>query len=173
MEGVTAGDIMVPLDNYPHIPYWFTLRQAIAEMESSPITKDGQTTMARMILVFDEKYRLLGLVRRRDILRGLEPAYMLDSPHAKREYFKLDVDENLGEMLSDQGYEKIRQNAETAISEVMQPILGSVNAEDSLLKLIKEMVMHDYHMLPVLKDGSVAGVVRTVDVLREVAKVIL
>jgi hypothetical protein len=33
--------------------------------------------------------------------------------------------------------------------------------------------MHDYHMLPVLKDGSVAGVVRTVDVLREVAKVIL
>ena len=26
----TAKDLMIPLEDYPHIPYWFTIRQAMA-----------------------------------------------------------------------------------------------------------------------------------------------
>ena len=24
-----VGDVMIPLDEYPHLPHWFTLRQAL------------------------------------------------------------------------------------------------------------------------------------------------
>jgi signal-transduction protein with cAMP-binding, CBS, and nucleotidyltransferase domain len=41
------------------------------------------------------------------------------------------------------------------------------------MKLIYMMVANDLHLLPVLRDGSVAGVVRTVDVFHEVAKLVL
>ena len=26
----TAKELMIPLEDYPHIPYWFNLRQAMA-----------------------------------------------------------------------------------------------------------------------------------------------
>ena len=34
MESKTAGDFMIPLDKYPHIPYWFTMREAIAIIQA-------------------------------------------------------------------------------------------------------------------------------------------
>ena len=72
---------MIPLEHYPHIPYWFTLRQAMAEMESSQLEFEGRKSLPRGLLVFDERYQLLGMVRRRDILWGLEPDFL--APLAK------------------------------------------------------------------------------------------
>jgi hypothetical protein len=37
MPSKHAKDIMIPLNKYPHIPYTFTLREAVAEMELSVI----------------------------------------------------------------------------------------------------------------------------------------
>ena len=71
-----AGDVMIPLEKYPHIPHWFTIRQAVAEMKKSVLEIGGQKSLPRSLLVFDEKYHLLGTVRRRDILRGLEPKFL-------------------------------------------------------------------------------------------------
>jgi len=65
-----AGDFMIPLDEYPHIPYWFSLRQTIAELENAELDIEGKKSLPRWVLVFDEKYQLMGTVRRRDILRG-------------------------------------------------------------------------------------------------------
>ena len=76
MEIRRAGDIMIPLDKYPHIPYWFTMRQALAEMEHTEFDIGGRKSLPRVVLVFDEEYNLLGIVRRRDILRGIEPDYL-------------------------------------------------------------------------------------------------
>jgi hypothetical protein len=66
-------EIMVPMETYPHIPYWFTLRQAMAEMEPSVFDSNANRSLSRMsLLVFNEKYELLGMVRRRDFMRGLD-----------------------------------------------------------------------------------------------------
>ena len=73
MENKHVADIMIPLDNYPHIPYWFTLRQAIVEMQNFQLEVEGKKSLPRVLLVFDEAYQLLGTARRRDIMRGLEP----------------------------------------------------------------------------------------------------
>ena len=69
-----AKDIMIPLNKYPHIPHTLTLREAVAEMELSVVEVGGLKSLPRALLVFDDDQQLLGVVRRRDILRGLDPS---------------------------------------------------------------------------------------------------
>jgi len=55
MEMSTVEELMVPLSHYPHIPYWFTLRQAIAEMDRAEIVVNDRHSFARLLLVFDDR----------------------------------------------------------------------------------------------------------------------
>ena len=84
MEMKRAGDIMIPLDEYPHLPYWFTLRQATVELEKSEVEIHGRKSLPRAVLIFDEKYQLMGMARRRDIMRGLEPEFLMSRPIESR-----------------------------------------------------------------------------------------
>lgn len=172
MKLKTAGEIMIPLDQYPHLPYWFTLRQAIAEMEQSEFDVDGRKSLPRVILVFDEQYSLLGFVRRRDILRGLEPTFLSETPMTNRGDHFLD-DPNLVDLSLDRLVDGIRERAERPVRDVMLPIQATADFDDHIMKLTYLMVANNIHLLPVLRDGSVAGVVRTVDVFHEVAQLLL
>ena len=89
-------DIMVPLEEYPCIPKTLTLCGAIREM-SVQIQKKGQVTLPRVALVFDESFtELLGMLRRRDIMRGLEPTFMLSgSFDYRRKLFDVETDPNI------------------------------------------------------------------------------
>ena len=174
MEMKRAGDIMIPLDKYPHIPYWFTLRQATVELEISEVEIEGRKSLPRVILIFDEKYNLMGMARRRDILRGLEPEFLLGRPvESRKTLFDVKVDPNLSELSYDRLLEGIRKQAERKISEVMRPIVATVDHEDHLIKVIYELVDHGLSTIPVLKEGKVVGVVRSVDVFTEIANILL
>ena len=174
MEMKRAGDLMIPLDEYPHIPYWFSLRQTLAELENAEITTQGRTSLPRAVLVFDEKYQLMGTVRRRDILRGLEPEFLLRRPMEDRKnLFNVKVDPNLSELSYDRLLEGIRKQAERPVGDVMQPIVTTVDYEDHMLKVIYEMVDKNLSLVPVLQEGKVVGVVRTVGLMSEIAKILL
>ena len=174
MQTRIAGDIMIPLEKYPHIPYWFTLRQAVAEMEKTSLEVAGRKSLPRALLVFDEKYNLLGIVRRRDILRGLEPKFLRTmSMTYRKKLFDVEIDPNLADMSSGKVVEAMQEQAEQAVSEVMQPIAATVDIGDHLAKIIYKMVSRDLNLLPVMKDDQVVGVVRSVDVFHEVANMLL
>jgi len=174
MEVKRAGDLMIPLDEYPHIPYWFTLRQTIAELENSVLEYEGRKSLPRAVLVFDEKYQLMGMARRRDILRGLEPEFLTQKSLAvRKQMFNVKVDPNLSELSYENLLEDIRKQAERPVSQVMQPVVASVDFEDHMIKVIYEMVEHNLSLLPVMKDNKVVGVVRTVDLIQEVARFLL
>ena len=64
-------DLMIPLEDYPHVPYWFTLNQAVIIVREAAIKFEGSFE-PRAVLVFDEKYALLGILTLKDIVRGLE-----------------------------------------------------------------------------------------------------
>ncbi len=167
-----AGDIMIPLDQYPHIPYWFTLRQAIAEIELSTIEYDGRKSLPRALLVFDEKYELVGVLRRRDILGGLEPRFAQrrsSTPEGQRHWFDIDVDPNLLDLSNGASTEMMQKQAELQVEEFMQPIGDTVDVNDPLAKVVYKMLNTDVALLPVLRDQKVVGVVRSVDVFHEVA----
>ncbi len=175
MTGKKAGDLMIPLNQYPHIPYWFTLRQAIAEIEHSVIEVGGRKSLPRYLLVFDETYQLVGIVRRRDILHGLEPKFLSPKKTDKhhRELFDIEVDPHLFEMSSESMSKTLNKNAETAISEVMQPIESTVNHDDHITFVITKLVSGVQSLLPVLENKKVVGVIRTVDVFKEISNIVL
>jgi CBS-domain-containing membrane protein len=169
-----AGDIMIPLDEYPHLPYWFTLRQATVELEKSEVEIHGRKSLPRAVLIFDEKYQLMGMARRRDIMRGLEPEFLMSRPiESRKTLFDVKVDPNLSELSYDKLLQGMRRQAERPISDVMRPIATTVDFEDHLVKVIYEMVDRGMSILPVLKEGKVVGVVRSVDAFREIAEILL
>jgi len=174
MEAKRAGDIMIPLDRYPHIPHWYTLRQAIAELRASQIEVQGRVSLPRAVLVFNKAYELLGIVRRRDILRGLEPSFLAGgSKDYERRLFDVKVDPNLSDFSSDSMIRAIRAQAEHRVSDVMVPIVATVQSDDHIMKIVHEMVKNDLSLIPVLKDGRVVGVVRSVDLLNEISDIVL
>lgn len=169
-----AGEIMIPLDKYPHIPHWFTLRQAVVEMEKSELVVDDRRSLPRALLVFDEKYQLLGVVRRRDILRGLEPKFLRTMPvQHRRKLFDIGGDDDLTSMSTGRFAKALVQQADQPVSEVMQPVAATVDVKDHLAKVIFLMLSRDLNLIPVLDGDRLVGAVRSVDVFREVANVLL
>lgn len=169
-----VGEIMIPLSKYPHIPHWHSLRQAVAKLEESVVESDDRSAPPRALLVFDEEYRLEGIVRRRDVLRGLEPNFLHHlSIHSERSPLDMDVDPNLAEVSSESLFKAMQKQAEIPVSEVMQPIEVSVDIDDHLIKVIHIMIENDLNLVPVLKDKKVVGAVRSIDVFSEIAAMLL
>jgi len=174
MHSQRAGDIMIPLQDYPHIPYWFTLRQAIAELQKTSIDVGGRKSLPRALLVFDEKYNLLGTVRRRDILRALEPKFLRTmAMPTRKKLFDVEIDPDLTELTSGRIAQAMKDQAEQPVSDIMQPIVTTVSVEDHIAKLIYKMYSRDLTLMPVMEDNQVVGVVRSVDVFNAVARMLL
>jgi CBS-domain-containing membrane protein len=71
---VTVRDIMVDVFAFPHIPYWFTIRQAVGILKNS-LLKDATAVHPPVVLVFDERYNLVGTIALADLLRGMGPLF--------------------------------------------------------------------------------------------------
>ena len=74
-NGKVVKDVMIGIFEYPHVPYWFSIGQAIRIVKVSFISSKKYTD-PMAILVFDEKYNLMGTLTLKDILRGLEPSFL-------------------------------------------------------------------------------------------------
>ena len=78
-ESKVVKDIMIDVFEYPHVPYWFTVKQAIMVIKKSVMgTEKCIHPMA--MLVFDEKYNILGTLTLKDILKGLESKEKAETP---------------------------------------------------------------------------------------------
>ena len=167
-------DMMVPLEEYPCVPNTYTLGEAIGEMTKAQILSKGHPSLPRAALVFDEGFRsLLGVLRRRDIMRGLQ-ARFLDSmlQEYSRKLFDIETDPNLSELSYDRIVEQVRERANRPVVDFMLPIKTTINADDHIMKAMYEMVSQNTSLLPVLKDDTVVGVVRSVDALNEIAAIL-
>jgi CBS domain-containing protein len=158
-------DFMIPLEDYPHIPYWFTLRQAMAIVREASIKFEG-TFEPRSVLVFDEKYQLMGILTLRDIIRGLEPRFLKDSGIVK-------ADPNLALLMGDLFGPVLKEASQKPVSEVMSPIKVTVKGDDPIAKALALMIMDNVGMMPVLQDNKVAGMVRLSELFQEISKIVL
>jgi len=158
-------EVMISLQDYPHIPYWFTLRQAVALVRLSALKYAGQFE-PRTILVFNEKYQIVGILTLRDILKGLEPAFLKESDLVK-------TDPTLALVMGDMFGPGMEKQAENPVSTVMGPIKVSVKADDSLAKALFLMVKENVGMMPVMDDHRVAGMVRLTDLFLEISPAII
>jgi predicted transcriptional regulator len=91
----------------------------------------------------------------------------------RKKLFDVRVDPNLAELSYDKVLDGLHKRADRPVSDVMLPIVATVDYNDHIMKVIYEMVDNNLSLLPVLKGGRVVGVVRSVDVLHEVAGIVL
>lgn len=169
LKGKLVKDVMFDVFDYPHIPYWFSIRQAIGIIKKSLLSGDKcHNPMA--VLVFDEKYNLLGTVTLKDILKGLEPKFLKPSKKAQVH----EEDESGLSVLWDTLFKESREAAERPVSEVMVPTKLFVKPEDPLTKAAYLMIHNEMALLPVLEDKKkFVGLVRMVEVFNEISDAVM
>ena len=176
MELKCVGDIMTPLEAFPYIPYWFTLRQALAEWEDTWLKSPDHKSIPWLILVFSARNQLLGAVRHRDILPGLKTSLM---PDRLRDHYSKASDEGVDLNLfrlsftPQKASQELTKQFERQIIEFMIPIQETVDYEDHALIALYLMIDQGLTFVPVVKDEQVAGLVYAEDVLHEVITNIL
>jgi CBS domain-containing protein len=161
----SVKELMIPLEDYPHIPYWFTLRQAMAIVREANIKFEGSFE-PRAVLVFDEKYQLMGILTLRDIIKGLEPRFMHETALVKS-------DPNLALLMGDLFGPGLKEASQKPVSEVMSPIKVTVQGDDPLAKAVFLMIKENVGAMPVIQDSKVAGMIRLSDLFKEISDMVL
>lgn len=163
----SVKDIMVGVFDFPHIPYWFTISQAIKIIRVSFLdTKKFPDPM--VMLVFDEKYNLMGTLMLKDILRGVEAQSSKQDNNSGcsedvRSVPSLEWDAIFGE--------EAKKLAEKPVSEIMAPVRHFVEPGDPIAKSAYLMVEHDLVLLPVLENQKkLVGLVRMIEVFDEMSR---
>jgi CBS-domain-containing membrane protein len=153
-EPKSISDLLISIAEYPHMPYWATLREAIAQLNVAYET--GHHT----VLVFDEAYRLKGLLHQSDLLKGVRPEYAeLCPPDVQIKWEDL--------MPTASG------NLERPIEDFMSAFDVSVGTDDHLLKVVHLMIDNNINLLPVHEGDRIIGVVRMHDLFYEVTEYII
>jgi CBS-domain-containing membrane protein len=169
-NGKSVKDVMIGIFEYPHVPYWFSIGQAIRIVKVSFLsTKKYPDPMA--ILVFDEKYNLMGTLTLKDILQGLEPRFLKPSTTAQVS----EEDETGLSLIWDTLFTKgTKELAEKPVSEIMTPAKRFVEPGDPVTKAAYLMLHNDLALLPVLEDRKkFVGLVRMIEVFDEISGAIL
>lgn len=164
-------DIMVGVFDYPHVPFWFSINQAIKIVRVSFIsTKKYPAPMA--ILVFDEKYNLMGTVTLKDILKGLEPRFL--NPPKDAPFLAEEKETELSLVWDTLFTRDSRELAEKEMGDIMRPARIFVEPDDPLTKAAYLMLHHDHILLPVLENKKkFVGLVRMIEVFDEISSAVL
>jgi CBS domain-containing protein len=157
-------DLMIPLEEYAHIPYWFTLRQAVAIIRNAAV-KPESGSEPPAVLALDEKYQPRGILTLRDIIKGLEPRFLQEINPAKTVPGPaVRGSELLGPHL--------KEHSQRPVTEVMSPI-QAVDGNALIVKALDLMIKENVGSMPVMLDDKVAGMIRLSDMFDEIAEVVL
>jgi CBS domain-containing protein len=152
----TVREIMVDVFEYPHIPYWFTLRQAAGIIRNTLLGGEKHV-YPLVVLVFDEKYNLVGLANLREIMRGLEPLWA-----------------GAGAAAASGTTAGVKPASEAPIATVMRPAQNFVEPGASVADAARLIVEHGLDLVPVLEDRKkLIGVVRWQEVFQECSRAAL
>jgi predicted transcriptional regulator len=170
-----CGEIMIPLERFPQLPYWFTLRQAMAELDHTCADENRLALSCRIVLVISAQNRLLGILRQQDILRGLKPALLAENATQRTDkFFDVQVDPNLYRFCGgSKALSRLQEQIERHIGDFARPIDVMLHHDDDLVQTIGLMIDRDLDLVPVLQDNKIAGIVTMLDVLQETTKLLI
>ncbi|MCS7203855.1 MAG: CBS domain-containing protein [Thermodesulfovibrio sp.] len=154
-------DIMFEIFEYPHIPYWFNIEQVIKVIKAFFI-QTQKYTEPLVVLVFDEKYNLLGTVTPRDVLKKLK--------------LSLPIEINKEEpMVWDSFFsQEIKKIIHKPVSEIMVPAKHFVEPSDPVIKAAYLMISYDLAVLPVIREKKkLLGLVRIIEVFDVISEELL
>ena len=169
-----AGEIMIPLDRFPHIPYWFTLRQAMAELSGVGPDQNLRCPCG-IVLVFSAQNQLMGMLHAHDILGGLRPRMTAGAAANRADKpFDVEVDPNLFRFYE---YERalgaLPEQIGRPVVDFMQALATTVSVDDDLLQAAYLMIHQGLDHVPVLQGDRIVGLVSALDALRHIAKLVV
>ena len=174
----TARDVMLPPERYPHCRLSCTIREAIVALSASAVKlQDGYIMLPRYVLVLDDGDRLVGVVSRRELLKGLIPHLRDDretEAHIKELIpFAASMPSELTIRWTSLFSRAAIEASKAPIQSVMVPIKGTVQVDDSLSTVISTMLYHGVDLVAVLDGEKVAGVVLMTNIFDIVAQFIM
>lgn len=163
-------DLMMDVFEFPHIPYWFTIRQSI-EIIKKTVLESEKCIRPVVILVFDEKYNLVGTLTHINVLKGLEPQFLKPSTKAQ---VPEENEVGLSVLWDSLFTTESKKLAEKQVSEIMMPAKHFLKPEDPITKAAYLMLRNDLILLPVIENNKkLVGVVRVIEVFEELSSAIL
>ena len=146
-------EIMTDIFEFPHVPYWFTIRQASGILKKS--ISGGKCLRPLAALVFDEKYNLLGHIEEKDILAGIAAAALPGS--SERQDSISAPDENTMDAL--------KELSERPVSTMLNPFKLFADPEDFVARAADVMLRNNLQILPVLEhQKKLVGMVRGIEI---------
>lgn len=159
---------MIDISEFPHVPYWFTIKQAIETLKKTKGDAEKKCLYPQAIMVFDEKNNLMGTLSPLDILKGLEPVFIRTDV---REMLADNDEDRLSEMLANIFIPEAKELAGIPVNAVMFPIKSFVLPDDPVTKAALLMLHHNLVILPVLENKKkLVGVLRMQEVFEEISK---
>ena len=150
-----VNSLVIPLTDYPHMPYWGTLKEAIVQL--NVVYETGHNT----VLIFDEAYRLVGILLQTDILKGLEPQFA--------RHFKEGSPVSWDDLLKSESQQRLSR----PVKEFMSSVSATIDVEDSILKASHIMLQEHVFLLPVMEGEKLIGVVRMDDLFHNISNAVL
>ncbi len=155
-------DLMVPLDNFPHVKGKASLRDAFAKLHAA----SGSSELFRNILVLDEKDRLIGTLGLKNVLHAMLPDYLR---HGSMHYEGSNQDITaLSVLWQEDCEEHCRQAHRILARDHVSPITATIGADEPLTKAAFLFATTPVNILPVVAGKELIGVIRLVDVFDEV-----
>jgi len=170
-KAVAVKELMIDVFEYPHIPYWFTIKQVIGVIRKSLIETE-KCVHPRVVLVFDEQYNLIGLVTLKEVLHGLEPKL---TPAESKDADLVPIDDaSLISFENSMFSEGAKSLMDKPVSDVMTPVDIFLSPDDSVVKAAVLMLHRNLMVLPVLENNrKFVGVIRMPEVFDAIFAMVL
>ena len=147
--------MVIPLNEYPHMPYWGTLREAIVQFNAA--YEIGH----HAVLIFDEAYKLVGMLLQKDVLKGLEPKFA--------QHYEDGVPIFWDELLQTGSESRLAR----PVKEFMSEVKVTIDIDDSILKASHIMLQEDNYLLPVMEGDKLIGVLRMDELFHDITSTVL
>ena len=173
MDNLTARDLYVPIEKYPHMTSDSPVSDAIALMHKALV----ECTQYRTILVTDSDQHLMGYRSMRDLIRAVGPDFLRKkepSYHGNQPFQFIPQDFTALSLIWQEGFTlKVKEEIKKPVKEVMTLVQETATFADPFAKCLYRMLARDLTILPVIEDEVVVGAVRLVDLFERIAEATL
>ncbi|MBL4903865.1 MAG: CBS domain-containing protein [Desulfocapsa sp.] len=153
---VLIGDILIPLDRYPHLNENQTLQEAIEAVIAFRTEQQDRLHCAG-ILVVNDKNELVGRLSLIDILHGLIPRLVDTSKLHKFEGKEVEY-HDLAFLYEDNTSAECEKTQKNPIKPLLTAIDFSLPADTHILQALVMMTHRNDFNVPVTDNGNIIGV---------------
>lgn len=177
-RGVAEGerrveDVMVPLSSYNTVREDGTVADAVDRIlqsfDRAESTATVKETGQRDVLVLDGRDRVVGILRFKDLLAGLQPAYMrlLQNRPSMADSIRIEPPSHTG-MFTIMARDMVKKR----VSDLMAGSPPTIRAKANLMEAANRMIELEVHSLLVVEGEKVVGVLRDQDLFFELAAIV-